>query len=63
MNARANKDGEIRMLDADALRTYLSMGRTNAVKFAKSAGAERRIGKRCLYDKKILDHALDELAE
>ena len=52
-------NSEVRMLDVDGLCAYISMGRTRAVEFAKAAGAEKRIGKRCLYDKRILDEALD----
>lgn len=64
MRIRTNvADNEMRMMDANALCAYMSMGRMNAVKFAKEAGAEKRIGKRCLYDKRILDKALDELEE
>lgn len=55
------KNSEIRMFDVQGLCAYMSMGRTRAVEFAKAAGAEKRVGRRCLYDKRILDRALDEL--
>lgn len=54
-------NAEVRMFDVDGLCAYISMGRTRAVEFAKAAGAEKRIGKRCLYDKRILDEALDSM--
>ena len=52
---------EVRMMDVQGLCAYMSMGRTRAVEFAKAAGAEKRVGRRCLYDKRILDLALDNL--
>ena len=41
----------VRMLDVDSLCAYLNPGRNRAVEFSRCAGAERRIGRRCLYDK------------
>ena len=55
------ENAEIRMMDVQGLCAYMSMGRTRAVEFAKAAGAEKRVGRRCLYDKRILDRALDNL--
>lgn len=54
---------EPRMLDVSGLCIYLNMGRNRAVEFARDIGAEKRIGRRCLYDKRTLDRALDELTE
>lgn len=54
---------EKRMLDANEVCIYLSLGRTKGVAYAKSIGAERKIGRRCLYDKKVIDKALDEMVE
>lgn len=50
-----------RLFDVPDLCAYLNMGRTRAVEYAKQIGAERRFGRRCLYDKRIIDRALDEL--
>lgn len=54
---------EKRMFDANETCTYLGLGRNKGIEFAKSVGAERKIGRRCLYDKKVLDKALDNLSE
>ena len=51
----------VRMLSANEVCTYLGLGMNRGVEFAKAAGAERKIGRRCLYDKKIIDHVLDNL--
>lgn len=45
-----------RLLDANEVCVYLSLGRTKGIEFAKSIGAEIRIGRRCLYDKVIIDN-------
>lgn len=55
------ENSETRMLDVQGLQAYLSLGRSRAVEFAKAAGAERRFGKRCLYDRRVIDAALDNL--
>ena len=55
------ENAEVIMMDVQGLCAYMSMGRTRAVEFAKAAGAEKRVGRRCLYDKRILDRALDDL--
>lgn len=57
------ENAEVRMMDVQGLCSYMSMGRTRAVEFAKAAGAEKRVGRRCLYDKRILDRALDNLED
>ena len=50
-----------RLLDVQDLQNYLSMGRNKAVAFARENGAEKRIGKRLLFDKQVLDRAIDSL--
>lgn len=52
--------GEKRLLDASEVCYYLSLGRSRGVEFAKSIGAERKIGRRCLYDRAVIDRYLDE---
>ena len=54
---------EVRMMDTQALQGYLSMGYNRAVQFGKEAGAARYIGRRLLFDRKILDEALDRLTD
>ena len=52
---------EIRMLSVEALMAYISMGKSKASEFGEKCGAKRKMGKRTLYDKRIIDKALDEL--
>lgn len=54
---------EKRLLDAAEVCYYLSLGRNRGIEFAKSIGAERKIGRRCLYDKSVIDKALDAMTE
>ena len=64
MNQREKtQSNEVRMLGVDALCEYISMGKTKATEFGEKCGAKRRIGKRVLYDKRIVDKVLDELEE
>jgi hypothetical protein len=51
---------EKRLLDANEVCVYLSLGRNKGVEFAKSIGAEVHIGRRVLYDKNKIDKYLDE---
>ena len=63
MRERDRKLGssEKRLLDAAELCTYLGLGKTYAIEFGKRIGAEKKAGRRCLYDKMVIDHALDEM--
>lgn len=54
---------EKRLLDVNELCTYLSLGQNRGVEFARSIGAERKIGRRSLYDKVTIDRYLDEQAQ
>lgn len=49
-----------RLLDANEVCYYLSLGRNRGIDFAKSIGAEVKIGRRSLYDRVKIDHYLDE---
>ena len=63
MNHRTNVvDNETRLLDVAALCVYLSMGKNRATEFGEQCGAKRKIGKRTLYDKRVLDKTLDKMA-
>lgn len=53
---------EKRLLDATEVCVYLSLGRNRGVEFARSIGAERKIGRRCLYDKVAIDRYFDKQA-
>lgn len=65
MNERNNKLAlsEKRLMDANDVCIYLSLGRNRGVEFAKAIGAERKIGRRCLYDRVVIDRYLDKQAE
>jgi len=51
---------EKRLLDVNEVCMYLSLGHNRGIEFAKSIGAERKIGRRCLYDKVVIDRYLDQ---
>lgn len=64
MNQRTKvAEFETRMLDINGLCAYVGLGKTNAMDFGMKCGAKRKMGKRTLYDKRIIDKALDELEE
>jgi hypothetical protein len=52
---------EVRLLSEKQLCTYTGLGRSKARAFGEKCGSVKRIGARVLYDKKILDKAIDEL--
>ena len=54
---------EKRVLDANEVCMYLSLGRNRGVEFARSIGAERKIGRRSLYDKVVIDRYFDRQAQ
>ena len=65
MTERKNISGvsEKRLLDANEVCMYLSLGRNRGVEFARSIGAERKIGRRSLYDKVVIDRYFDRQAQ
>lgn len=50
---------EKRLLDANEVCIYLSLGRNKGIEFAKGIGSEVKIGRRSLYDKNKIDLYLD----
>ena len=54
---------EPRYLDSKDLQAYLSVGKNLAVEIGKQTGARRQIGKLVRYDRKVLDAALDRIAD
>lgn len=54
---------EKRLLDATEVCAYLGLGRNRGVEFARAIGSERKIGRRSLYDKAVIDKVLDEMSE
>lgn len=66
MKERENQStgiNEKRLLDASEVCYYLSLGKCRGIEFAKSIGAEVKIGRRCLYDRVKIDHYLNEQME
>ena len=57
----SSNQSEKRMFDVSELAEYLGMGVTRAVEFGKDCGAVRHMGRRVLFDRKIIDKALDAL--
>ena len=50
-----------RLLDASEVCYYLGLGRNRGIEFARSIGAEIKIGRRSLYDREKIDQHLNEL--
>ncbi len=50
---------EKRLLDVNEVCIYLNLGRVRGVEFAKSIGAERKIGRRSLFDRVVIDKYFD----
>lgn len=60
MNTNTNKaEIEPRLLSMRELTRYTGLGKTKAREWAESIGAARKIGTRALYDKQVIDAALD----
>ena len=54
---------EKRLLDANEVCIYLSLGRNKGIEFAKQIGAEVKIGRRALYDKAKIDQYINQQTE
>lgn len=52
--------GEKRLLDISETCAYLGLGRNKATELARAIGAERKVGRRCLYDKVAIDRHFDK---
>ena len=52
---------EVRLIGINELASYLGIGRNSAIRFGEESGAVRRIGRRTLYDRRIIDRAIDQL--
>ena len=50
-----------RLLNVNELCEYIGMGKTRTIAWGKAIGAEKRIGRRLLFDRVIVDKAIDEL--
>ena len=51
-----------RMLAADQAEQYVGMGRTSFRAWADKIGATRKFGRRVMFDKVVIDRALDAMA-
>lgn len=54
---------EKRLLDMDEGAKYCGLGRVTFRKYADAIGATRKIGSRVLFDRLVIDTALDSGAE
>lgn len=54
-----NLEGK-RLLSVKELAEYTGLGLTRATEYGKELGAVYRIGRRVLYDRKIIDLAIDK---
>ena len=61
--ANTKESVNTRLFSVKDLCDYIHMGECNAVKWAKSIGAGRRIGRRILFDKQVIDRAIDNAGE
>lgn len=50
-----------RMMNIEELCEYIGMGKTYTSKWAKEHGLARKIGRRILYDKVLVDKLIDDL--
>lgn len=57
----ASDTQNIRLLSADEGAAYMGIGKTAFRAYAVKIGAVRRFGRRVLYDKRVLDSAIDEM--
>lgn len=53
---------EKRLLSAREAAAYIGQGTTNARVWLESIGARRNFGRRVVYDKVVIDRAIDEMA-
>lgn len=49
-----------RLLNVSELCNYIGMGKSRGVGWAKGIGAAKRIGRRVLFDRYIVDKAIEE---
>ena len=59
---KSNEENPI-LYDIIALQNNLNCGRYTAEKIARAAGARVQIGKRVLYDRKLIEKYLQSIAE
>lgn len=59
MNKRIEKEGTCRLVNADKLSAYLSIGKNAAIRYGNAAGARVKIGKSVRWDLKKIDAAIN----
>ena len=52
-----------RLLSITEASTYIGLGRSSALSYLESIGAKRKIGRRTLYDKLVIDEAISNQAK
>lgn len=52
-----------RLLSINEATVYLGIGRSTALSYLEEIGAKRKIGRRTLYDKQVIDNALSEQSQ
>lgn len=52
---------DVRLLSVDEGAAYMGIGKTAFKAYAAQIGAVRRFGRRVLYDKNVLDTAIDNM--
>lgn len=50
-----------RLLNVNELMEYMGIGKTGAMRFGKEHGCIVRVGRRVLYDRELVDKAIDSL--
>lgn len=51
-----------RLISINEAVVYLGIGRSTAISYLEQIGAKRKIGRRTLYDKQVIDSALEKQA-
>ena len=58
---KADDSFEARLMSREQGASYTGLGRTRFTDWARSIGAERRFGRRVLFDRQVIDAALDKM--
>lgn len=59
--AEVNEFKGKRLFNVSEMLRYTGLGRTKGLAWCKEIGAVRHIGTRALYDRQVIDRAIDEL--
>ncbi len=54
---------DVRMMDIRTACAYINLGTNKGREFLEGIGAKRKVGSRVLYDRKIIDAALDNMTD